>query len=272
LFQTIVGAWPPNLVLGDQPALDVYCRRLVAWQRKALREAKLQSDWSEPDEAYERTTTEFIGWLFARQSPLLDEIATFAQRIAPAGAANGLAQVLLKLTAPGVPDIYQGTEYWDLSLVDPDNRSPVDFALRQKTLAADSASRLAAEWPDGRIKQFLITRALAVRSERPQLFTQGQYLPLETTGPMAHHVIAFARLWQDSAAIVACCRFSARSFGADAPNALPFLRCTNTEIHIREECRGNYSEVLRGQKLAINRIMKASEILGTSPVALLTKY
>jgi len=272
LFQTIVGAWPPSLILGDQPALDAYCRRLIAWQRKALREAKLQSDWSEPNQAYERTMTEFIGWLFARQSPLLDEIATFAHRIAPAGAANGLAQALLKLTAPGVPDIYQGTEYWDLSLVDPDNRSAVDFALRQRTLAADSASRLAAEWRDGRIKQFLIARALAARSATPRLFTEGQYLPLETTGPMAHHVIAFARLWQDSAAIVACCRFTARSSAADAANALPFLRCTNTEIHIQAACCGNYSELLRGQKLAVNRTMKAGEILGTLPVALLTNY
>jgi len=272
LFQTIVGAWPLNVAPGDELALAAYCKRIVAWQLKALREAKLHSDWSAPNEAYERTLTEFIGWLFTQPSPLLDEIASFARRVAPPGSANGLAQVLLKLTAPGVPDIYQGTDYWDLSLVDPDNRSPVDFALRQRTPDAAPASCLAAEWWDGRIKHFLIRRVLAARKERPELFSQGVYLPLETAGPMAKHVVAFARWWQNSVAIVACCRLSARLADADDPNALPFLRCTNTEIHLPQECCGNYSEVLQGRSLSLSRVMKASDIVGALPVAFLTKH
>src|SRR6202011_5318476 len=120
-------------------------------------EAKLRSDWLAPNEAYERAANDFVNRLLSTPSELLNEIAAFAERIAPAGAHNGLAQVLLKLTAPGVPDIYQGTEYWDLSLVDPDNRSPVDFAMRRRSLgknsAAASVAGLAADWADGRIKQ-----------------------------------------------------------------------------------------------------------------------
>ena len=105
-----------------------------------------------------------------RASTLLNEIAAFARRIAPAGAVNGLAQVLIKLTAPGVPDIYQGTEYWDFSLVDPDNRAPVDFAARQQSLAASAAPQSAKTWRDGRIKQSLIARVLAARKKAPDAF------------------------------------------------------------------------------------------------------
>ena len=269
-FQTIVGAWPLDLRLDDPPGLDAYCQRILAWQQKALREAKLHSDWSEPNKAYERAAAEFIAWLFAGRSPLLEDIAAFVHRIAPAGAANGLAQVLLKLAAPGVPDIYQGTEYWDLSLVDPDNRSRVDFAVRQKSKDA-VLDGLATQWPDGRLKQFLVKRVLALRKEMPALFSEGIYRPLQTAGPMAAHVFAFARLREDSAAIVAFCRYSARFMAADEQCALPFLQCTNTEIHIPAECSGIYSDVLQGRTLSIQPAMKASAILDVLPVAILTR-
>jgi (1->4)-alpha-D-glucan 1-alpha-D-glucosylmutase len=270
-FQTIVGAWPLDLRLGDRPALDAYCQRILAWQQKALREAKLHSDWSEPNEAYERAAADLVAWLFGGRSLLLEDIEAFARRIAPAGAANGLAQVMLKLTAPGMPDIYQGTEYWDLSLVDPDNRSRVDFAVRQKSQDAALSDGLAAHWPDGRLKQFLIKRVLALRKEMPVLFSEGIYQPLETAGPMAAHVVAFARLQEDSAAVVAFCRHTARFMIAHDPNALPFLQCTNTEIHIPAECCGIYSDVLQGTTLSMQPVMKASAILGVLPVAVLTR-
>jgi (1->4)-alpha-D-glucan 1-alpha-D-glucosylmutase len=189
----------------DKPA-----KRIAAWQQKALREAKLFSDWSAPNESYERAARELVAWLLAGPSELLAEIADFARRIAPAGAVNGLAQALLKLTAPGVPDIYQGTEYWDFSLVDPDNRSPVDFAMRRRSLGKNSAAALvaalAADWADGRIKQAMIARVLAVRKKMPHLFADGSYVPLEAAGPFAGHVFAFARILGNSAAVVAICR------------------------------------------------------------------
>jgi (1->4)-alpha-D-glucan 1-alpha-D-glucosylmutase len=270
-FQTIVGAWPLDLKLDDRPALDAYCRRILGWQQKALREAKLHSDWSEPNEAYERAAAAFVAWLFAGRSALLEDIAAFAHRIAPAGAANGLAQVLLKLTAPGVPDIYQGTEYWDLSLVDPDNRTAVDFAVRQKSQDAALGDGLAAQWPDGRLKQFLIKRVLGLRKEMPALFSEGIYQPLETAGPMAAHVVAFARLQQDSAAIIAYCRYTARFMAADDQRALPFLQCTNTEIHVPAECCGIYSDALAGRTLSLPPTVKANAILDGLPVAVMTR-
>jgi (1->4)-alpha-D-glucan 1-alpha-D-glucosylmutase len=169
-----------------------------------------------------------------------------------------------------VPDIYQGTEYWDLSLVDPDNRARVDFTVRQKSQDAALSDGLA-HWPDGRIKQFLIKRVLALRKEMPALFSEGTYQPLETAGPMASHVGAFARLREESVAIVAFCRCSARFMAADDQRAMPFLQCTNTEIHIPAECYGIYSDALQGRTLSIQPTMKASAILDVLPVAVLTK-
>ena len=270
-FQTIVGAWPLDLRLDDRSALDAYCRRIISWQQKAMREAKLKSDWSEPNEAYERAGAALVASLFAGRSALLEEMAAFARRIAPAGAANGLAQVLLKLTAPGVTDIYQGTEYWDLSLVDPDNRSAVDFAVRQKSQDAALGDGLAAAWPDGRLKQLLIKRVLELRKQRPALFSEGIYQPLETAGPMAAHVVAFARHRQDLAAIVAFCCHTAHFMAADDRYALPLLQCTNTEIHVPPEWCGFYSDVLQGRTLSIQSTMKASAILDELPVAILTR-
>ena len=146
--------------------------------------------------AYESAAATFIQSLFSEPSDLLNELADFAQRIAPAGAANGLAQTLIRLTAPGVPDIYQGTEYWDLSLVDPDNRSLVDFAARKHTLDRAFPADLAATWRDGRIKQAMIAHVLATRSRARRLFSEGNYIPLETTGALSQHVVAFARTFR----------------------------------------------------------------------------
>jgi (1->4)-alpha-D-glucan 1-alpha-D-glucosylmutase len=158
LFQTVVGAWPLGLTPSDRSGLSAYCERVARWRRKALREAKLHSDWSAPNEEYERAANDYLVWLFSGE--LLTEIAGFARQIETAGAVNGLAQLLIKLAAPGVPDIYQGTEYWDLSLVDPDNRLPVDFAARRESLNAAPRDELFANWCDSRLKQLLIARVL----------------------------------------------------------------------------------------------------------------
>ena len=203
LLQTIIGAWPLDLAVEDAQGRAAFAQRLAQWQQKALREAKLATDWTVPDEAYESAARELMLALVASEkpSPLLREIAAFAERIAPAGAVNGLAQTLLKLTVPGVPDIYQGSEFWDFSLVDPDNRRPVDFSMRAKSLD-DSASNSPANWRDGRIKQVLIARVLARRKEHSRLFADGSYEPLEVTGAQADRVVAFARRDKSGTAIV----------------------------------------------------------------------
>ena len=192
LLQMIVGAWPLDLMLEDTVGRTTFAQRLAGWQQKALREAKLKSDWADPDTAYEKAAQELLHWLVVDEAApaLRAEIYAFIQEIAPAGAVKGLAQTLLRLTAPGVPDLYQGTELWDFSLVDPDNRRPVDFALRQKLLGAETTP---ANWRDGAIKQRLIVRALALRDALSDLFVHGSYEPVSVEGRLADNVVAFVR-------------------------------------------------------------------------------
>ncbi|MGA4635998.1 malto-oligosyltrehalose synthase [Pseudomonas solani] len=196
LYQCLLGSWPLDLDADDRHALNAYLERLLRWQEKALREAKLQSSWSAPNAAYEVACRTFLHDLLARDTAreLRIEIAAAANAIAPAGALNGLAQCLLRMTTPGIPDLYQGTEFWDFSLVDPDNRREVDFARRIDSLTelADQPGLIAA-WRDGRIKQSLIATVLSVRYARAELFARGDYQPLQVEGAHAEQVLAFAR-------------------------------------------------------------------------------
>jgi malto-oligosyltrehalose synthase len=189
LYQMIIGAWPTEPAdMGD------YVDRLAAWQLKALREAKLATDWTAPNLEYEDAARSFLYTIMEDERGFVPEARKFADQIGPAGAINGLAQTLLKLTVPGVPDFYQGTEFWDLSMVDPDNRRPVDFAARVAALKEDrSPIALAQHWRDGRVKQALIRRALAVRRDHPDLFARGSYQSVAVAGPLAEHVVAFVR-------------------------------------------------------------------------------
>jgi malto-oligosyltrehalose synthase len=271
LFQTVVGAWPIRLTLDNGGGLSDYARRIAAWQQKALREAKLHTDWSAPNETYERAASDFTARLFAEPSGLLTQIADFAQRIAPAGAANGLAQVLVKSTAPGVPDIYQGTEYWDLSLVDPDNRSAVDFAARQSSLDATFPTELASNWADGRIKQQLIARVFAMRKKLPMLFSDGAYLALDAVGPLADHVVAFARILHNSVAVSVFCRFTAHLLTGDGSLTIPRPRWKDTRIVLPPELRVTFSNALMpSEPLSINSDIGIEQVLSRLPVALLT--
>jgi maltooligosyltrehalose synthase len=194
LYQMIVSAWPTELDTGDAEGLAEYTDRLADWQLKALREAKLATDWMAPNLEYEGAARSFLYTIMADRDGFLAQAAAFAHRIGPAGAVNGLTQTLLKLTVPGVPDIFQGNEFWDQSLVDPDNRRPVDFARRIAALeTAGRPATLAAHWRNGHEKQAVIRCALALRARLPALFARGAYRPLEVVGPMAAHVVAFLR-------------------------------------------------------------------------------
>ncbi|WP_095077095.1 malto-oligosyltrehalose synthase [Pseudomonas sp. Irchel s3h17] len=196
LYQTMLASWPLGLRADDLAGLTGYCERLCQWQQKALREAKLQSSWSAANEPCEQAARTFIETLLLapRGLALRTAIAEAAQTIACAGALNGLAQTLLRMTAPGVPDLYQGNEFWDFSLVDPDNRRPVDFKERQAALATMAPPRVLLDtWRDGHIKQALIARTLALRADYPQLFRRGRYVPLPVLGSQARRVLAFAR-------------------------------------------------------------------------------
>ncbi len=195
IYQTLIGAYP----MPDQDE-DDFPNRLKEYLQKALREAKRNSSWGAPDEAYEAATQAFAARLLDRKRPFWAHFQAFHRRVADFGIANSLAQVVLKCTCPGLPDVYQGCEGWDLSLVDPDNRRSVDFAQRQQALAevaayedGQAAAPLWASRYDARIKLWLLYKLLNERKQQPDLFATGEYLPLTVTGAQQQHVMAFAR-------------------------------------------------------------------------------
>jgi len=216
LFQTLVGAWPPTLAPDDESGLAEFEARAAGWQQKALREAKLRSSWASPNAEYEGDAR---AYLHAALDPngLAPDIEAFVSEIARAGAANGLVQTLLRCTVPGVPDTYQGTELWDLSLVDPDNRRPVDFGARRLDLSVSTPiAELAATWRDGRVKQRVLSMALDARRRQGSVFRDGDYLPLAVEGVRAGHVLAYARRAGDACAVVAVAlRCAPRLIGRD---------------------------------------------------------
>jgi (1->4)-alpha-D-glucan 1-alpha-D-glucosylmutase len=181
---------------------------------KALREAKLRSSWARPNDALEAACTAFAADLVdtARPNLFLDDFVSFQESVAFFGMLNGLAQVALKLTCPGVPDIYQGCELWDLNLVDPDNRRAVDFEQRAAMLASSGQDwgGLMAEWSSGAVKQVLLHRLLALRRALPDAFSFGDYVPLPVQGARVDHVVAFMRQRDGQRAAVIVGRLFAR--------------------------------------------------------------
>jgi (1->4)-alpha-D-glucan 1-alpha-D-glucosylmutase len=250
-----------------------YAERLAAWQLKSLREAKLATDWTVPNLDYEDAAESFLYTVMADAGGFAAEAANFARRIGPAGAVNGLAQILLKLTAPGVPDLYQGTDLWDLSLVDPDNRGAVDFERRITALRAKEApNRLATHWRDALVKQALIQRALAVRQERPALFARGSYLPVTASGPMAAHVVAFIRSHGSTHCVVVVPRLPAKMLPDDDTITIPAAAWDRTTLHLPHEFAGaKLRDAITGDAvgpLGVSPLV--SDVLRGFPVALLT--
>jgi (1->4)-alpha-D-glucan 1-alpha-D-glucosylmutase len=200
LYQTLIGTWPapwsdPASVPDDD--YTQYSDRIVTYMTKAQREAKFRTSWSNPDDVYEQGTATFVRAILERtdDARFPGELASFVAEIAPGAMISSLAQVVLKCTAPGVPDIYQGCELWDHSLVDPDNRRPVDYALRAEMLAQAKADPAAARasWLDGRVKLFVTWKLLQLRADRRAIFLDGPYAPLEVAGALNNRVIAFSR-------------------------------------------------------------------------------
>jgi malto-oligosyltrehalose synthase len=196
-YQTVVGTWPR-----DPDARRGFAPRIRDYAIKAAREAKSRTSWSEPDEAYERELRGFVDRLLDPVEPrFAEEVDRVVDAIGPAGAVNGLSMTILKMTVPGVPDVYQGTETEALTLVDPDNRRPVDFQGRQAMLSgiddevAPPADSLLESWWDGRAKLLATHRLLTLRRSEPELFDRAPYLPLGTRGAGGDHVVAFGRRW-----------------------------------------------------------------------------
>ncbi|MGU3406954.1 malto-oligosyltrehalose synthase [Methylobacterium brachiatum] len=194
-FQAILGAWPLELLEQDETAaIEDFRDRLIAYGEKAMREGKRRSSWVNVDEVYEGATKKLFSALIAPGSDFLRELRPFARRLAHLGMLAGLGRTVLKCTLPGLPDTYQGTEIWDFSFVDPDNRRPVDYPALERMLEQGGApAELLAHWPDGRVKQATLARLLAERAERPGFYASAAYEPVEARGARAAHVIAYRR-------------------------------------------------------------------------------
>jgi len=216
LYQTLLGTWPVDL--DGAPVSSVgqeFVTRIQRYMAKALKEAKLNTSWIQPNENWDDAMREFVARILepGPRNKFLPIFLPVAAEIARLGAINSLAQTAIKLTTPGVPDIYQGTEIWDDSLVDPDNRRPIDYARRREMLAQIekvSANELMQCWPNGRIKMRLTQRLLHLRRENPELFREGNYESLNFGGELAECAIGFARRHGDRAIIVIVPRLSSQ--------------------------------------------------------------
>jgi (1->4)-alpha-D-glucan 1-alpha-D-glucosylmutase len=275
IYQTLVGAWP------IEPA------RLRAYMLKATREAKVHTSWINPNARYDDALAKYVDAILdpARSAAFLDDFTAFQARVAHYGALSSLGQVLIKLTAPGVPDFYQGSELWDLSLVDPDNRRPVDWELRARLLQelreamagahdrAALAHELVKSKDDGRVKLFLIHQGLAFRRAHRALFEQGDYRALEARGVWAEHVCAFARV-NPGAAITLVPRLLARRGAEGLPLGAEYW--ADTWVELPRELAGRFTNVLTGETVESTPAGESAALplagaLAAFPVALLER-
>jgi (1->4)-alpha-D-glucan 1-alpha-D-glucosylmutase len=285
-YQTLVGAWPPR---EDGPGLvppgdPSFGERIKQYTRKALLEAKVHTSWINHDEPYEQAVDAFVSAVLdpERSKDFIADVTRFLAPVARAGYHNSLAQVLLKIAAPGVPDFYQGSELWDFSLVDPDNRRPVDYGRRRALLrtlqggepGAPGASardlpalaeRLLAAPEDGRVKMLVVSRALTFRRSEPAPFQHGSYEPLQTAGTHAERAVAFARVHHDRAVIAVVGRHFTKLSGPPVGAAWG-----DTRLQLPEALVGRrWRNVLTEATLAAGRAHPLREIFAHLPVALL---
>jgi (1->4)-alpha-D-glucan 1-alpha-D-glucosylmutase len=271
LYQTLLGSWP--LQADGEPeknASPEYVKRIQAYMAKALNEAKLNTSWVQPNEEWLDAMNEFVAHILETNPknrflpnflPMVGEIARF-------GIVNSLSQTFLKLTSPGVPDIYQGNEIWDLSLVDPDNRRSVDYTRRRAMmdgLAGADPQELMRNWPDGRIKMFLIQKVLSFRRGQPDIFRHGEYLPIRASGPLADSCIAFVRQLDERWILVIAPRLSSRVGFPPVGQ-----KWQETAIEIPENLKPDGArELFSGKDLPIaGRRLTIAEVMPTLPFAL----
>jgi malto-oligosyltrehalose synthase len=275
LYQTIVGTWPMRIGMLARSASERsrYVERLKAYMVKASREAKLSTSWSRPETSYEQALSNFVDAIFASaDGPFMRSVMRFLPPLLRMGAINSLTQLVLKMTFPGIPDFYQGTEFWDLSLVDPDNRGAVDFSARVRVLdTMPSTDFIAAReaWRDGRLKLFLLHRILALRNRHPELFRHGTYRPLTVAGPDGQHVIAFARAWQDREIVVVVSRLLARKLRGDPASLWPDAHWLG-ETRIEGIDSRGWTDALSGAEIrSCSSGLAAANALAVLPVAVL---
>ncbi len=277
LYQTLVGIWPSAPI--DEAQREDSIERIQAYMDKAVKEAKVHTSWMNVNEEHDRALSDFLATILKAGSEFVADLEAFLSRIGPAGMLNSLAQTILKITAPGVPDFYQGTELWALSLVDPDNRRPVDYAGRRAMLAKmrDAAQRdplvttrdLVKEMRSGAIKMYLINRVMEFRRDNPTLFARGEYIPLNVSGPRANHVIAFARTHEGKRAVVVCGRFFTQLAEASTRPVDPEA-WADTFIDLTPGASASMTDVITGRSISLEGGRLAiSEAFAELPVAML---
>lgn len=272
LYQTLAGVWPATLQVGDEKGLKALRERFLAFVEKALREAKLRTSWRDNNDAYEKAVRDYACYMLSPHNPLF--LADFSSALQPfirAGWVNSLTQTIIKLTAPGVPDIYQGSEAQDFSLADPDNRREPDFAELQRQLEGYEKPGLKAgdDWPNARLKQHVIAKLLHLRQQWPSLFRRGNYLPLTITGIRSGNMIAFARQEGAEALIVIVPRLLFDS-DADSAASRPTLRWAGTEIALPASlAHRRYREVFSQQEITLTDRIDLASIDETSLFLLL---
>jgi (1->4)-alpha-D-glucan 1-alpha-D-glucosylmutase len=276
IYQTLIGAWPFET---DQATRERFVERMVAYATKALREAKAHTSWLSPDEEYENAVQRFVRAILARgrSNAFLQAFEPFQGRVAELGIYNSLSQLAIKITAPGVPDFYQGTELWDLNLVDPDNRRQVDYDTRRGWLASlqpcsgraaspDAVAELLAHRSDGRVKMYVMNRALAARAALRDAYEAGDYTALTTAGARRECVFAFAR---GSRAITCVPRLVA-TLTSDGTPPLGRAAWTDTRIELPGALRGRrYRDVFTGATVEADGALEAAAVFARFPVALL---
>ena len=284
LYQTLVGAWP------FAPDLDgEFVSRVQRYMSKAAHEAKVNLSWVNDNPEYVRALNEFLARILTpasggKRNPFPQRVEEFVRPVAYFGALNSLAQVLMKITAPGVPDFYQGNELWEFRLVDPDNRHRVDFAMRERLLIEllrqsgedrllELCSDLIANYQDGRIKMWVTMRALNFRREHHELFRSGSYTPLTTTNEKQEHVAAFARSYEDRSMVVAVPRFSYTLMRGRVQPPIGDV-WGNAELQLPAEVLGTrLLNVFTGEEFPVNgRTLPCRQLFAFFPVALLSAY
>ena len=277
LYQTLVGTWP--LLPMNEDEVGDYVGRMQEYMQKAVKEAKLHTSWINPNEAYERAVSEFVASVLGAGDFLAD-FAEFQRTTARAGMLNSLAQTLLKIASPGVPDFYQGTELWSFTLVDPDNRRPVDYELRRALLASlqgDDAMKIVDELlerpEDGRVKLYTTSRALGFRRAHAGLFASGTYLPLQAEGQRGSNLVAFARTRGADAVVAVAGRFFTRlGMGSEGALRLDAKGWGDTRLSLEDLRGGVFRDVLTGREFATrDGALALADILSPLPIALLER-
>jgi (1->4)-alpha-D-glucan 1-alpha-D-glucosylmutase len=270
LYQTLVAVWD----CGEGPS-EVIRQRVQAFAKKALCEAKVHSSWINPDADYEAAVARFVDRVLdpAESDEFLTDLSEFVTRVAYLGHVTGLAQTVIRCTAPGVPDTYQGTECWDFSLVDPDNRRAVDYAARQKWLqeldASAAAGAPAGNLSDPRVKLFALARVLRTRRTHADLFFRGEYVPLAVLGARADHVFAFARRHGDAVAVVVAPRLVGGLVTAADAAPVGTAVWSDTVVSLYDLPAGRWTDVFTGAVHQADLRLPVGEVLGVFPVAVL---